>query len=102
MVMNVKNNDIDDGDTIVQYSGSAPGKDGGLHRYTFLVFEQFEYIDTRYMPRIANYSREGRVKTETAKLIKDFGLKQPRFGNFYFAQFDDLVPKVHKMLGLTW
>lgn len=40
LIMNILNSDIKSGDEIVEYRGSGPPKDTGLHRYIFLIFKQ--------------------------------------------------------------
>lgn len=86
------------GEARVQYIGSGPPQGSGIHRYIFLVFKQVNGKQEFDIPTTTNRSREGRLKTDTRKLIADYNLKLIA-GNFYFAQFDDYVPILHAQLG---
>lgn len=44
LVGNIPGNSIDLGDVLVDYIGSGPPKETGLHRYVFIVFKQTEKI----------------------------------------------------------
>ncbi|CRL05877.1 CLUMA_CG019128, isoform A [Clunio marinus] len=80
------------------YIGSGAPKDTGLHRYTFLVFKQKNGKQEFDLPTVPNTSREGRLSSNTRKLIADYNL-QLIGGTFYLAQFDDYVPILHAQLG---
>lgn len=97
-MLNVPSNDISQGDTIASYAGSGPPQGTGLHRYVFLVFEQAGVIDTKDIPKAGSRSLTGRLKTSTSQTIEDYNLGQPKFGNYYQAQYDDYVPVLQKML----
>lgn len=45
LVVNIPENSISDGKTIVEYIGSGAPKGTGLHRYIFLVYKQNGKID---------------------------------------------------------
>lgn len=89
LVMNVQNNDVAHGDTVDEYSGAGPPKIGGMHRYVFVIFEQKEKIATEKLPKPG--SMIGRMRTSTKALVEEFNLGQPKYGNFFHAQYDESV-----------
>lgn len=95
---NVPHNDIDDGDTLVEFVGAGAPNDTGMHRYIILIFEHRDKLDVSGFERIRDCHKDGRFKTSTSKLIEDLQLDGPVFGNFYQAQYDDHVPKIHALL----
>lgn len=97
-MVNVQGNDIENGDTIVEFIGTGAPKDTGLHRYVFLIFEQSGKIDATTLAKTRNCSQNGRPKTATAQLIEETRLGTLAFGNFYQAQYDDYVPLLYKQL----
>lgn len=97
MVVNIPGNEVAKGQVVVAYVGSGPPKDSGLHRYVFLVFKQHGNVETSIS--VPNTSRDGRLKTKTRDLIKEFNLGSPVAGNFYQAQYDDYVPVLHARFG---
>lgn len=97
LIVNIPGNDLSKGQVVFDYIGSGPPKDTGLHRYVFLVFKQTSKIETT--TSVPNNSREGRLKTKTRDLIKEYNLGNPVAGNFYQAQYDDYVPVLHAQLG---
>lgn len=54
IVVNIADNNINNGDILLEYKGPAPPKGSGSHRYMFLLLEQPEKItsklDERVMP----------------------------------------------------
>lgn len=40
LVMNIPDNVVENGDTVIEYIGAGPPKGTGLHRYVFLIFKQ--------------------------------------------------------------
>uniref|UniRef100_A0A336K649 CSON010145 protein n=1 Tax=Culicoides sonorensis TaxID=179676 RepID=A0A336K649_CULSO len=99
LVVNVPNNDVKDGDHIVEFIGSGPPQGTGLHRYIFMIFKQQDRIDVSNIKKVRNCSRDGRLMTRAKTFIDEYQLGAPLFGNFYQAQFDDYVPELHKQLG---
>lgn len=97
-MVNVPNNDIDQGDTLFEFIGTGAPKDTGLHRYVYLIFEQNGKIETSKITKTRNCSAEGRPKTGSDKLLEEYQLQNPTFGNFYQAEYDDYVPLLHKQL----
>jgi len=45
LIVNITQNDIFTGDTIVNYKGPNPPKDSGKHHYVFSLFRQHKIID---------------------------------------------------------
>ncbi|KAJ6220732.1 hypothetical protein RDWZM_006544 [Blomia tropicalis] len=97
LVINIPGNDISRGETITSYIGSGAPKDTGLHRYVFLLYKQSKKLTTTH-PKASNRSAEGRPKFSTRKFAKDHKLGNPVGGNFFQAQYDDYVPKLHEQL----
>lgn len=97
LVVNIPGSDLSAGEHKFQYIGSGPPQGSGLHRYVFLLFKQ-DGKQNFDMPTTTNRSREGRLSTNTRKLMADYNLKLIA-GNFYFAQFDDYVPILHAQMG---
>ncbi|XP_037953958.1 protein D3-like [Teleopsis dalmanni] len=95
-VVNIPGNKVADGQVVVEYRGSGPPKDTGLHRYIFLVFKQSEKIVTELF--IPKTTREGRLNIKTRDYIDEFNLGNPIAGNYYQAQYDDYVPILHRQI----
>ncbi len=47
LIVNITNNDITIGDTIVNYKGPNPPKDSGKHHYVISLFRQHKLIDPK-------------------------------------------------------
>jgi len=45
LIVNITQNDIFTGDTIVNYKGPNPPKDSGKHHYVFSLFRQYKIIE---------------------------------------------------------
>lgn len=97
--MNVPNNDIEQGDTIVEYIGSGAPFGTGLHRYVFLVFKQPNHIDKKLFQFVRNCSIEGRLNLSMKGLIEEYQLGSPEFGNFFEAEYDEYVPVLQQQFG---
>ncbi|CAI9555015.1 unnamed protein product [Staurois parvus] len=97
IVVNMKGNDLSSGCTLTKYVGSAPGKDTGLHRYVWLVYEQKESLkcDERIL---TNHSGEHRGCFKVSSFRKKYGLGAPVAGSCYQAEWDDYVPKLYEQL----
>lgn len=89
LIVNITENNVRNGQVLVEYRGSGPPKDTGLHRYVFLLFPQKKYIESIMF--IPSYDRGSRMKTSTRKLIKEFDLMNPVAGNFFQAQYEESV-----------
>ncbi|CAD7084252.1 unnamed protein product [Hermetia illucens] len=96
LVVNIPGNKLDEGQVLIDFVGSGPPADTGLHRYVFLLFKQKGKIVSNLS--VSNRSREGRMKTSTRELIKEFNLGDPVAGNLYQAQYDDYVRILHEQL----
>ncbi|XP_055304447.1 protein D2-like [Sitodiplosis mosellana] len=85
LVVNIPGNDVQKGEEVVTYRGSAPTMSSGYHRYVFLVFKQcngtIEYNET-----FDSNAFEYRAKTSTPELVNKYRLGDPVFGNFYIAK----------------
>ncbi|KAL5285390.1 PEBP1.2 family protein [Megaselia abdita] len=86
LVVNIPGNDVSKGQTVIEYVGSGPPKDTGLHRYIFFVFKQKETIKTDVF--IDKDNLEDRLRTKTRDLIKEYNLEEPVAGNFFEAEHD--------------
>uniref|UniRef100_A0A1Y1N6P1 Phosphatidylethanolamine-binding protein n=1 Tax=Photinus pyralis TaxID=7054 RepID=A0A1Y1N6P1_PHOPY len=98
LVGNIPGLDVEKGEHLSEYIGSAPPEGTGLHRYVLLVYEQQGQI-TFDEPRLTNTSANGREKFSIRKLAQKYNLGEPIAGNFYQAKWDDYVPIVYKQLG---
>ncbi len=47
LIVNITNNDISTGNTIVNYKGPNPPKGSGKHHYVYSLFRQHKLIDPR-------------------------------------------------------
>jgi len=90
LVGNIPGDQIGKGDLLSAYIGSGPPKGTGLHRYTFLVFEQPGSL-TFDEPRLTSTSAMGRAKFAVRKFATKYNLGVPVAGNFYQAEWDSYV-----------
>ncbi|CAH2295979.1 Hypothetical predicted protein [Pelobates cultripes] len=99
LAVNVKGNDLSTGCTLTAYVGSAPGDGTGLHRYTWLVYEQSCPIkcDERIL---GTTSAEHRGQFKIAAFRKKYKLGGPVAGICYQAEWDHTVPQLYKQLGV--
>lgn len=101
MVVNIPGNNVNKGQTVFEYIGSAPDPESGPHRYIFLVFKQENWITTnQYFADDTSTDQEGRLFTETRELIQMYNLGDPIFGNYYLAEFDPTAILIRERLGL--
>ncbi|KAJ8680314.1 hypothetical protein QAD02_016101 [Eretmocerus hayati] len=99
LVANVPGNgDISKGETIVEYLGSAPPKDTGLHRYAIMVYKQPDKL-TIEEAHIKATEATGRPGFTLEKFAAKYKLGDPVAGNVFFAQYDEYVDIVQKQLG---
>lgn len=47
LIINIANNDILTGDTLIEYKGPSPPEGSGTHHYNFVLFVQKEYINSK-------------------------------------------------------
>ncbi|XP_032789425.2 protein D3 [Daphnia magna] len=93
LVVNVPGNDLKKGETLTTYLGSQPPLLSGLHRYTFLVYKQPQYL-TCDEDRLPNKTLKGRGKFSIQKFAAKYNLGQPVAGNVFLARWDGLVTQL--------
>ncbi|CAK1587812.1 unnamed protein product [Parnassius mnemosyne] len=98
LIGNIYGGDLYKGEVLSDYIGSGPPKGTGLHRYVFLVYKQPEKCDFSKVPKLPNNSGEKRGKFSIAKFAQHYKFGSPVAGNFYFAKYDDYVPKLYQQL----
>lgn len=67
VVVNIKDNNVKNGDELFKYTGPAPPKGSGVHRYIFLLYEQPERIQTQLTNRMItmdNFYKKLNMKLE--------------------------------------
>jgi len=103
--VNVNGNDLaKSGQTVIEYVGSGPPKDSGLHRYVWLVYEQrnnqnIEVAKCGQKKLISGGGNgEGRRQWKARKFVKDNNLGPLVAGTYYNAEYDDFVPKLYAWL----
>jgi len=69
----------------------------GLHRYVFLIYKQSGKLSFTEQ-RLTNRSGAGRGGQSVSKFANKYKLGDPIAGNFYQAEWDDYVPKLHEQL----
>jgi len=94
--------DTASGETVIEYIGSAPPPDTGLHRYVFLVYEQTKAITVSECGQEKLIAKggngDGRPKFSAKTFASKNGLDTLVAGNFYQAQYDDFVPEIYASL----
>ncbi|KAG9487811.1 hypothetical protein GDO78_007546 [Eleutherodactylus coqui] len=99
VAVNVKGNDLSTGDTLTEYVGSGAGKDTGLHRYTWVVYEQKGPLKCDE-PHIDDRTAAGREKFNVSRFRKKYGLGAPCAGVCFLAEWDETVPALYKQMGV--
>ncbi|VEN41804.1 unnamed protein product [Callosobruchus maculatus] len=97
LVVNIPGTNVNGGETISEYVGSAPPKGSGLHRYVFVLFKQpgkVKFEEPKHSATDGN-----RANFNTKNFAKKYNLGKPIAGNFFQAQWDEYVPQAHKKLG---
>ncbi|KAH8417560.1 hypothetical protein KR222_001886, partial [Zaprionus bogoriensis] len=89
-VVNIPGNQVNEGQTLVEYIGSGPPEGTGLHRYIFLLYAQTQKVEDA--TRIDKRTRQGRLNFSARKFAEKHGLGEPIAVNHYEAQYDDYVP----------
>ncbi|KAG8597893.1 hypothetical protein GDO81_002421 [Engystomops pustulosus] len=100
IVVNARGNDLDSGDTLTEYVGSGAGKDTGLHRYTWLVYEQTAPLKCDEL-RVNDRTAAGRERFKASAFRKKYGLGSPVAAICFQAEWDDSVPALYKQLGVA-
>jgi len=98
LVVNIPGTNIKSGETLSQYVGSGPPQGTGLHRYVYLVYKQPGKIHDEEHGHLTNRSGEKRGGWKAENFVKKHHLEGPVAGNFYQAEWDDYVPKLHQQL----
>lgn len=97
LVVNVPGSQIEKGETLTEYVGSAPPKGSGLHRYVLLAFKQPSKI--AFNERYISNRDPNRGKFSTRRFAQKYKLGEPVAGNFYQAKWDESVPATQRQLG---
>lgn len=100
LVGNIPGSAVSKGEVLTEYLGSAPPRDTGLHRYTFLLYTQPGKL-TFDEPRINKTTLEGRPNFSIQTFAEKYKLGEPKAINGFLAQWDDYVPAVLEELGYT-
>nr|XP_060641409.1 phosphatidylethanolamine-binding protein 1-like [Anolis sagrei ordinatus] len=99
LVTNMKGHDMSSGCVLTDYVGSAPGKDTGLHRYVWLVYEQLQPL-TCDEAILDSVTATGRAHFRASAFRKKYKLGAPVAGNCYLAEWDSTVPKIYKQMNV--
>eukprot|EP01084_Bolivina_argentea_P223851 378656_1 len=90
------------GKELIEYVGSGPPPNTGLHRYVWLVYEQNGYINVANCGqkplKSAGSGGAGRANWKVRKFCKYNNLKNLVAGTYYNAEYDDYVPKLYAWL----
>ncbi|CRK92645.1 CLUMA_CG006196, isoform A [Clunio marinus] len=93
--VNIPSNDLNNGETIVQFAESGPPMHTGLHRYIFLLFKQIQGKSSFNLPFIPSRTIRGRISTSTKNLKESMNLELVA-GNFFLAEYDEYVNNIHE------
>ncbi|KAL7072128.1 hypothetical protein ACQ4LE_008759 [Meloidogyne hapla] len=100
LIINIPSNKINRGTVLTEYISSGPYENTGLHRYTFLIYQQekkfLDFSDNIYLNRSCDFRRGGWNVSDFA--IK-YNLGTPIAGNFYQSEYDDYIPILYRELG---
>ena len=47
LIVNITNNDLFTGNTVINYKGPNPPKSSSKHHYVFILFRQYKFIETK-------------------------------------------------------
>ncbi|KAK4879714.1 hypothetical protein RN001_007860 [Aquatica leii] len=86
LVGNIPGKNVQQGEVLTEYIGSAPPKNTGLHRYVLLIFKQPNKLQFDE-DRLTNKSGKGRAQFSTRNFAKKYKLGDPIAGNFFQAQW---------------
>ncbi|KAE9538666.1 hypothetical protein AGLY_005765 [Aphis glycines] len=99
LIGNILGGDVNMGETLTAYVGSATPPKTGLHRYVLLVYKQPSKL-VFDEPHISNRTAKNRFKFSIHAFSKKYKLGTPVAGNFYLAQYDEYVPILLHQLGV--
>ncbi|ORY00574.1 PEBP-like protein [Basidiobolus meristosporus CBS 931.73] len=92
--LNMVDNVVSKGDTVLEYLPPHPAKGTKKHRFTFMLLEQPENGSAK----VDIQTPESRI-IDSREIRKAFGL-EPRGVSFFRAEWDASVSKVYKELGI--
>jgi hypothetical protein len=103
LVVNIPGDQIEQGEVLTEFVPSCPGMGTGLHRYTFLVYEQpgealLKCDEQRHDTSMPH--RALRRHFSIRNFAKKYGLGEPIAGNFFQTQWDEYVLVLRKEMGL--
>ncbi|XP_057341940.1 protein D2-like [Microplitis mediator] len=98
LVGNIPEDKVAKGEVLTEYVGPAPPLKTGKHRYVFLLYKQNQGAITFDERRIGNRDKR-RNRFSIKKFADKYNLEGPIAGNYFIAQYDDIVPVIHKQLG---
>jgi phosphatidylethanolamine-binding protein len=94
--------DISKGETLIEFVPSCPGQGSGVHRYTFVLYEQPSHQDFSAVQKF-DKSVEHRVLRRNfsiRRFARMFSMEEAHSGNFYTTEWDEYVTVIRKQLGL--
>lgn len=99
VVINIPGDNVVEGNEVFGYVGAAPIRGTRYHRYVFLVYEQPDGRLDYDRPVVPATSGHNRTNTDVMHYTEKFGLRDPIFGNFFVAIYDQCVPLVFEQIG---
>jgi phosphatidylethanolamine-binding protein (PEBP) family uncharacterized protein len=103
LVVNIPGDKLSEGETLIEFVPSSPGQGSGMHRYTFVLYEQPSRVDFSAEVKL-NRSVEHRALRRHFSIRrfaeKYFPEKGAYAANFFLTQWDEYVNVVRKELGL--
>eukprot|EP01123_Difflugia_compressa_P006521 TRINITY_DN18784_c0_g1_i1.p1 TRINITY_DN18784_c0_g1~~TRINITY_DN18784_c0_g1_i1.p1 ORF type:complete len:299 (-),score=57.36 TRINITY_DN18784_c0_g1_i1:21-869(-) len=81
IIGNIPNANIDSGQIITEFHPTIPFKDGGLHRYTYLICQQKDRID---------FNLHGKNAFNTDKFLSTYNIV-PKGISFFYSKHSSLV-----------
>ncbi|KAM4050928.1 phosphatidylethanolamine-binding protein 1-like [Anomaloglossus baeobatrachus] len=100
LVVNMEGNNMNSGTILTAYVGSGAGKDTGLHRYTWLVYEQPKKLNCDEL-YVSDRTAERRGNFNAAAFRKKYELGPPVAGICFLAEWDKSVPELYEQLGVA-
>lgn len=103
LVVNIPGNKLSEGETLIEFVPSCPGQGSGVHRYTFVLYEQPTKVDftgEKKLDRSVEHRtlrRHFSIRRFAQKYFDGVGANA---GNFFLTQWDEYVNVVRKALGL--
>ncbi|XP_014207198.1 protein D2-like [Copidosoma floridanum] len=94
LVVNVPGDDVSKGETIAEYVGAGPPKNGGVHRMLFTVYKQPDKL-TFTEAFMHNRQLGIRLRFSQKNYSDKYNLGDPVAGMMYTSRYDDYVPQLH-------